>query len=99
MIIIRDLTDVNTLKNKIRQGDILEIYRKRYDIVRCYWVDSGVLMVSYGDGECADYCYDSEFFRGIRVALRDPVNYFVKLIKDGDVSNVEVITLDEEAYI
>lgn len=96
MIIIRDLTDVHTLKLKIMQGDILEIYNSHYDITKYYWVYEGILTMSFDKGNYADYCYDSEFFRDIRMALSEPDRYFVKLVQDRDT---EVIRLEENAVI
>lgn len=96
MIIIRDLTDIHTLKLQIRKGDILEIYNKHYDVAKYYWDYDGILTCSYGDGDYADYCYDSEFFRDIRMALHNPERYFIKLVEETDV---EPVMLDEEALI
>lgn len=96
MIIIRDLTDLHTLKLRIMSGDFLEVYNSHFDTTRYYWVYSGVLTVSYNDGEYSDTCWDSEFFRDIRIFLLNPEKYFVKLVEDIDV---EVVTLDEEAVI
>ena len=96
MIIIRDLNDVDTLRRKIRQGDILEIYRIHYDVTKIYWTWNGILVLSYNEGDYADYCYEAEFFRDIRVALSAPDQYFIKLISDYET---EVVRLDEDAII
>ena len=100
MIIIRDLTDVHTLKLQIIKGDILEIYNKHYDISKYYWVYDGILCSSYGDEDCPDngfdYCYDAMFFRDIRMALNNPERYFLKLIEEIDV---EPVILEEGVLI
>lgn len=100
MIIIRDLTDVHTLKIQIRKGDILEIYNKHYNISKFYWTYDGVLCYSYGDEDVPDngfdYCYDGEFLKEIRTALQNPDRYFIKLLEE---SWAEPVVLDEEAYI
>lgn len=99
MIIIRDLTDIHTLKLKIIQGDILEIYNTHYDIVKYYWVYEGILTMSYSDGDYADYCYDAEFFRDIRMALTKPDRYLIKLVVDSNMGCTEVVRLEEDALI
>ncbi len=100
MIIIRDLTDVHTLKLRIKQGDVVEIYNKHYDISKFYFTIDGILCYSYGsDFDPAyglDYCYDTEWFRDIRMALLDPERYFIKLLEE---SWSQPVVLEEHAYI
>lgn len=100
MIIIRDLTDIHTLKLQIRKGDILEIYNKHYDVAKYYFIYEGVLCSIYGEEDCPenglDYCYDSQFFRDIRMALLNPERYFIKLLEE---SWAQPVILDEEALI
>jgi len=100
MIIIRDLTDVHTLKLRIKQGDVVEIYNKHYNISKYYWLYDGILCSSYGDEDCPDngfdYCYDTMFFRDIRMALLNPERYFIKLLEE---SWAQPVVLEEHAYI
>jgi hypothetical protein len=100
MIIIRDLTDVHTLKLQIRKGDVVEIYNKHYDISKYYFTMDGILCYSIGSvedyGFGLDYCYDTEWFRDIRRALLDPERYFIKLLEE---SWAQPVVLDEDAYI
>lgn len=96
MIIIRGLTDIHTLKLQIIKGDILEIYNKHYDISKYYWVYDGVLTASYGEGDYADYCTDTEFFRDVAMALNNPERYFLKLVEEVDV---EPVILEEGALV
>ena len=99
MIIIRDLWDVDTLKRRILQGDILEIYNIPYDICKYYWVYNDILTSSLGDGDYADYCSDGEFHGDLRIALLDPKRYFIKLVVDSDMGCTEVVRLEEGARI
>ena len=96
MIIVRDLTDVHTLKLQIIKGDILEIYNKHYDIAKYYWVYDGILTAGYGEGDYADYCTDTEFFRDIAMALNNPERYFIKLVEEVEV---EPVILEEGALV
>ena len=96
MIIIRDLTDVHTLKSQIIKGDILEIYNKHYDISKYFWMYDGILNAGYGKGVYADYCTDTEFFIDICMALNNPERYFLKLVEEIDV---EPVILEEGALI
>ena len=96
MIFIRDWFDVETLQRKVMQGDILEIYNIQYDVSKYYWVYNDILTSSLNDGEYADYCYESEFRRDLRMALLEPDRYFIKLVTDVDV---EVVRADEEIRI
>lgn len=99
MIIIRDLTDIHTLKLQIRKGDILEIYNTQYDITKYYWIYDGILVATYGEDMSADYCYDAEFFRDIRMALTEPDRYLIKLVVDSNMGCTEVVRLEEDALI
>lgn len=96
MIIIRDLTDIHTLKLQIRKGDILVIFNKHYGISKCYWNYDGILMSSYEEGDYADYCTDGEFFRDIRIALSEPERYFVKLVEE---TYAEPVIMEENSII
>ena len=96
MIIIRDLWDVDTLKRRIHQGDILDIYNVKYDISKIYFSYKGLLMSCYDDMNDGDYCSDGEFHGDLRIALLDPTRYFIKLVTDVDV---EVVIAEEGAKI
>lgn len=100
MIIIRDLTDIHTLKLQIRKGDVLQIYNKQYDISKYFWLYDGLLCSSYGDEDCPDngfdYCYDAMFFRDVRMALQHPERYFIKLLEE---SWSQPVVLEEHAYV
>lgn len=96
MIIIRELADVDTLRRRIKQGDILSVYDIHHDIKRYYWTYHGILTSSFEDGDYADYCYESEFRRDIRIALTEPDRYFIKLIEE---ETTEVVRLEEGAVI
>ena len=96
MIIVRDLTDIDTIKRYMKLGDVLEIFNMRYGVAKFYFYYHGILSSAYGSGDYMDSCYDSEFFRDIRMALYEPERYFVKLI---EVDNVENVRLEESAVI
>lgn len=96
MIIIRELADVDSLRRCIKQGDILSIYDIRHDIKKYYFTYNGILTTSFEDGNCADYCYESEFRRDLRIALTESNRYFIKLIEE---ETTEVVRLEEGAVI
>lgn len=96
MIIIRDLWNVDTLKRKMQQGDILEIYNTKYDCSKIYFDYKGILMACYDDMSDGDYCSDGEFYGDLRMALLDPARYFIKLVTD---TEVEVVIAEEGAEI
>lgn len=97
MIIIRDLWDIDNLKRRILQGDILEIYNIQYDVAKYYWVYEDILTASMADGDWADYCYDGEFHNDLRIALLDPTRYLIKLVIDSNMGCTEVVRLEEGA--
>ena len=96
MIIVRDLNDIDTIKNHMKFGDVLEIFNMQYGVGKFYFYYHGVLSVAWNSGDNMDACYDSEFFRDIRVALYEPDRYFVKLVEECEVENVR---LEEDAVI
>lgn len=99
MIIIRDLWDIDNLKRRILQGDILEIYNIHYDVTKYYWVYNDILTSSMADGDWADYCYDGEFHNDLRIALLEPNRYLIKLVIDSNMGCTEVVRLEEGANI
>ena len=99
MFIIRDLWDIETLRRRILQGDILEIYNIPYDVCKYYWVYNSILTSAMEYGDMADHCGNGEFHNDLRIALLDPNRYLIKLVVDSNMGCTEVVRLEEGAVI
>lgn len=69
-MLIENYGDIDKLYTRIRQGDILIICNIHRNITKYYWFLKGLFMISYNDGEYADYCYPTEFRRDLVMALK-----------------------------
>lgn len=78
---IENYDDIDKLRLKIKQGDILIISNVHRAITKYYWYCNGMFMLSYNDGEYADYCSDAEYRRDLLMALKSE-HYTVSLRTD-----------------
>lgn len=90
-MLIKNFGDVETLYNKIRRGDILIICNVHRFITKYYWFTNGIFMISFNDGDYADYCYEAEFRRDLLMALKSE-HFTVSLRTDTELEPIFQVT-------